>query len=249
MEKPILFNTEMVRAILEGRKTSTRRIIKPQPPKEMPSNVDFCVMPRPWVDKDIYYFQTLATLKQKEIIWQRRYLPYRKDDILWVQETWKVDSINDGINNMAIDFKAIQEGYNAAEKLCDFKPDRYKKFRKFYQKNGWQSPYFMPREAARIFLKVTDVKVQKLQDITEDEAKVEGIPNDYPMNPVYCPKCKGEGLIGTLHPVSLGYMEIDCPNCGDIRVRFKNLWNSIYTKQGYGWDANPWVWVIEFVKE
>lgn len=81
------------------------------------------------------------------------------------------------------------------------------------------------------------------------QAKAEGVPNEWPMNPVYCPACKGEGLIGAFHPVSLGYMEIDCPHCEKATARFKNLWESTVKPFGlplYGWDANPWVWVYEF---
>lgn len=165
MEKQILFNTEMVKAILEGKKTSTRRIIK------FPEGMTGRLPEGEFEDNKPFLFYPSGIKRP----------PYQVGDTLYVRETWLVDSANDANKNMAIDFKAIQDGYHAAEILCDFKPDRYKKFRKFYQKKGWQSSLFMPREAARIFLKVTDVRVERLQDITEEEAKSEGIDDVLPV--------------------------------------------------------------------
>ena len=130
-----------------------------------------------------------------------------------------------------------------------------------HEKDHWKDKYertwmhrrpsiHMPKEAARIWLKVKDVRVERLQDIAEEQALSEGVPDDldYPISKVYCPRCRGEGLIGTVG-VSLGYMEVDCPYCDTAIKRFKNLWNSTIKKSDldrYGWDANPWVWVIEF---
>ena len=68
----------------------------------------------------------------------------------------------------------------------------------------------------------------------------------FPMDKVYCPRCQGEGLIGALDPDSLGFMEIDCPDCIRPSQRFANLWNNLNAKRGYGWDKNPWVWVYAF---
>ena len=107
----------------------------------------------------------------------------------------------------------------------------------------------MPKEAARIWLKVKDVRVERLQEITEEQALSEGVPDDldYPISKVYCPRCRGEGLIGSVGE-NLGYMEVDCPACDTAIKRFKNLWNSTIKKSDldrYGWDASPWVWVIE----
>ena len=113
----------------------------------------------------------------------------------------------------------------------------------------WHPSIHMPKEAARIFLRVTHVWIERLQEITDEEAIKEGVPDEWPMAEIYCPECRGEGLIGSLHPVSLGYMEIDCPHCEKAVSRFANLWNSTIKPADlatYGWEANPWVWVIEF---
>jgi hypothetical protein len=85
-----------------------------------------------------------------------------------VQETWKIDTLFDG--DMLIEYKA-----DDSRQRVRFSPERFEKFKKFSLKNGWQSPYFMPKEAARLFLAVKDVRVERLQDITEDDARLEGI--------------------------------------------------------------------------
>jgi len=89
-----------------------------------------------------------------------------------------------------------------------------------------------------------------LQEITEDGAKAEGMPDDldYPVDKIYCPRCKGIGTIDSINSYSLGHEEIDCIVCDSFRKRFRNLWNATMEKKNYthGWDANPFVWVIEF---
>lgn len=198
--KPILFNTEMVRAILAGRKTATRRVIKPQPDEHLTTGESA--------------LELLAVVCG----------PYHPGDILYVRETWA----------------------KVGDKAYGYKADD------IWSVPRWRPSIHMPREAARIFLRVTDVRVERLQDITDEQALAEGVPedDDYPLeNPVYCPKCKGEGILGAVHPVSLGYMDIDCPYCNTPPKRFSNLWDSTLKPTDcalYGWDANPWVWVIEF---
>ena len=215
--KPILFNTEMVRAILDGRKTATRRVVKPQPAGDGSKPEPLTTRPGYWNtwDDDYVYHQ-----------------PYQIGDILYVRETWSKDNSGEYV---------YRTNYGTTED-DSFPPSMFK----------WHPPINMPKEAARLFLRVTDVRVERLKDITDEQAIAEGVPDncDYPLdNPVYCPVCKGEGLIGAAHPVSLGYMEVDCPHCDTPRKRFANLWNSTIKpadRNRYGWDANPWVWVIEF---
>jgi hypothetical protein len=222
--KPILFSTPMVQAILDNRKRMTRRVVI-----KKYSNTDIIIrngMPyelqndtspneyNPETKMTKMHVKACVPIKPK----------YQPGDILYVQETWKVDSVADHLRNMAIDFKALQSGHSQAEVLCTFTPDRYKKFRKYYQKNGWQSPYFMPCEAARIFLRVTNVRVERVQDITKEDALAEGIwPNEQPPETF-------DRIYSGLMPVHL----------------FGGLWDYLNAKRGYGWDVNPWVWVYEF---
>lgn len=182
MEKPILFNTDMVRAILDGRKSRTSRPIKPQPQKSVePGPLDakpFAI----WVDYSRW-------IKPQ----------YQIGDVLWVRETWGKDNNGEYV---------YRTNYGTTED-DSFPPSLYK----------WRPSIHMLKEAARIFLKVTDVKLQRLQDITEEEAMKEG-----------CAAIRDKDGITFI----------------SAKGRFHMFWDSIYAKQGYGWDANPWVWVYEF---
>jgi hypothetical protein len=136
---------------------------------------------------------------------------YQPGDILWVRETWlKAD---DGYC-----YKADIEVPSESEDL-----------RKAYGYK-WRPSIFMPREAARIFLRVTNVRVERLHDITENDARNEGVkdPYDY-QEPSYYDQPRVRG------------MEIN-------KSAFVGLWDSLNAKRGYGWDTNPWVWVYEFEK-
>lgn len=180
--KPILFNTEMVLAILAGRKTVTRRAVKPQP-KE---------------GQRIEYHEA-----RKEWIYMRGWalvdgvcrMPYRPGDILYVRETWA----------------AWSPTYGTAPKII-YKADGYSQSHKM----KWRPSIHMPREAARIFLRVMDVRVERLQKITEEQAEKEG--------------CTAHG----------GNLALD---------EFEEIWHKTLKPADralYGWDANPWAWVIAF---
>ena len=187
--KPILFNTEMVRAILDGRKTCTRRICKDANECTVP-DMDFYNADRRtyavhnFVDKE--HTEQLSTAE--------RTCPICTGDILYVRETWK----------------EAPKGYYYYE---DWQKDDIADVTK------WNPSIHMPKEAARIWLKVTDVRVERLQEITEVQAQAEG--------------CNS------------GLLTVACT----ARGQFEDLWNSTIKKSDidrYGWDANPWVWVIEF---
>lgn len=222
--KPILFNTEMVRAILDGRKACTRRLPRKQIEEKYFEYEEWvCAVAPPgstWLSEKEFY---------------EEYPPYQIGDILYVRETWCGLPVNE-----AGHFRGHPIYYYRAD--GDLRPEGWR--------GAWRPSIHMPKEAARIWLKVTDVRVERLQDITEDGAEAEGMPDslDYPVDKAYCPLCKGEGIIGTVDVHSLGHMDVDCPYCDSYRKRFENLWNSINQKSldSYGWDANPWVWVIEF---
>lgn len=187
--KPILFNTEMVRAILDGRKSCTRRICKDANEYTVP-DMDFYNADRRtyavhnFVDKE--HMEQLSTAE--------RTCPICTGDILYVRETWK----------------KAPNGYYYYE---DWQRNDIADVTK------WKPSIHMPKEAARIWLKVTDVRVERLQEITEVQAQAEG--------------CNSGLLTGAC----------------TARGQFEDLWNSTVKKSDlnrYGWDANPWVWVIEF---
>lgn len=203
--KPILFNTEMVRAILDGRKTCTRRICKDANECTVP-DMDFYNADRRtyavhnFVDKE--HTEQLSTAE--------RTCPICTGDILYVRETWK----------------EAPKGYYYYE---DWQKDDIADVTK------WKPSIHMPKEAARIWLKVIDVRVERLQDIIYNGALREG----------------SEGI--RCDHVALGVHGCtDCMNTGWIeppQVEFMQIWNSTIKKSNldrYGWDANPWVWVIEF---
>lgn len=166
--KPILFNTEMVRAILDGRKTVTRRVVKPQPEsRPTPMKKDSC-----W--PGCFAIQGTAKVIRP---------PYQPGDTLWVRETWA--------KSMAGTFM-----YQADDKAI--------------MVDRWRPSIHMPREAARLFLRVKEVSVEKLREISALSAMDEGVTdwND-----------------------------------------FVRLWNTTIKSADlplYGWEANPWVFVIEF---
>ena len=203
--KTILFNTEMVLAILDGRKTCTRRICKDANECTVP-DMDFYNADRRtyavhnFVDKE--HTEQLSTAE--------RTCPICTGDILYVRETWK----------------EAPKGYYYYE---DWQKDDIADVTK------WKPSIHMPKEAARIWLKVIDVRVERLQDITYNGALREG----------------SEGI--RCDHVALGVHGCtDCMNTGWIeppQVEFMQIWNSTIKKSNldrYGWDANPWVWVIEF---
>lgn len=222
----LITNTEMVWAILDGSKTCIRQIIKGYIPQN--AQFGYSAFTPDGTISCRGLFETAGRPGYGEKFFK---LPYQPGNILYVRETW---------------CKSLERYLYRAD---------YSDTEKFYQ-NGkeieikWRPSSIMPREAARIFLKVTDVRVERLQEITEDGANVEGMPDDldYPVSKIYCPICKGYGTIDSRNPSSLGHEEIDCPNCNSQRKRFANLWNATIKKQYniHSWDANPYVWVIEF---
>ncbi len=211
--KPILFNTEMTNAVREGRKTATRRVLKE------PYYID---------DEESSRVSGLAIHRGTNITYGMPYpdSPYEINEILYVPEAWKCIGTY-GELGYEVEFR---DGQRVSFKFED--RDRAKKWAKYRDKpsHQWQSPYFMPREAARLFLRVKDVRVERLQDVTEEQAEAEGAPRAFEYN-------TPEGPVIILDEDGYFY-------CG-----FKAVWESTIPKEKlpiYGWDANPWVWVIEF---
>lgn len=200
--KPILFNTEMVRAILDGRKTCTRRICKDANEYTVP-DMDFYNADRRtyavhnFVDKE--HTEQLSTAE--------RTCSICPGDILYVRETWCALPVNE-----AGHMRGHSIYYYRAD--GDLRPEGWR--------GKWRPSTQMPKEATRIWLKVTaDVRVERLRDITPEQIGREGVEVEYP------------------HVL----------NGEEKRYAFSTLWNSTIKKSdldSYGWDANPWVWVIEF---
>lgn len=213
---PILFNTDMVRAILDKRKGATRRIVPGEiilcP--EMEHKVYFKPH-KPRKDrgreiKSIKYFTLQSFIKNEA--------PYQPGDILYVRETWTLEEFYD--DEALIRFKA--GGNIGIDYECE--GDTYSKLLKYADKK-WNPSLFMPKEAARIFLKVKDVRVERLQHITEDGIRKEGVDVQ-----------KEDCVSGFDYVTELYFL-------------FQRLWDFTIQKtdlKKFGWKANPWVWVIEF---
>lgn len=199
---PILFNTEMVRAILDGRKTCTRRVI------ELPENMDGVPVGKSGDSSNPLGFMYPGGIKRP---------PYQPGDILYVRETWCALPVNE-----AGHMRGHSIYYYRAD--GDLRPEGWR--------GKWRPSIHMPKEAARIWLRVTDVRVERLQEITDEQAKREGIQYDE------CPT----GFTWK--------QETDMHNCYTTPIgAMQALWNSTIKKSDldrYGWNASPWVWVIEF---
>lgn len=194
--KPILFNSEMVRAILDGRKSCTRRVLKPQPDEKHTYPLDFVTDSTE--KKEVGCFGFGIDEYGGSIQYAKP--PYQPGDILYVRETWSPVFVRPRRYLYKVECKE-------AENLpIKFHPSIH-----------------MPKEAARIWLKVMNVRVERLQEISAESALAEGADKYIHTN---------GGLDENMTITS-----------------FIGIWNSTIKKSDidrYGWDANPWVWVIEF---
>ena len=232
--KPILFNTEMVRAILDGRKSCTRRVIKPQPQSRLcytyAGSHNGCVRKWTYPNRGAREFwgeeyRLPENIKDEELRKQWN-PPYHTDDVLYIRETWteecgkyyyRADYDSDYLDPC----ETLSGGYPASCRNhpgCDGCMATSTRIH-------WRPSIHMPKEAALIWLKVTDVRVERLRDITGLSVQKEGIE----VEPNEC--------AGKFDFVS------------ELFLLFQRLWDSTIKKSDldcYGWDANPWVWVIEF---
>lgn len=228
--KPILFNTEMVRAILDGRKTCTRHVIKPQPQSRLcytyAGSHKGCIGKWTYPNRRAHEFwgeeyKLPENIKDEELSKQWN-PPYHTDDVLYIRETWteecgkyyyRADYDSDYLDPC----ETLSGGYPASCRNhlgCDGCMATSTRIH-------WHPSIHMPKEAARIWLKVMNVRVERLQKITADGIRNEGLSS------------------AAVH-------------CGDMEIALKeweNLWNNTIKKSNldrYGWDASPWVWVVEF---
>lgn len=194
-ERPILMNADMVRAVLDGRKTQTRRPVKPQP---------YIIFWRDAYDNaDEALFWRYAEPRED---WPYpRFCPFGQiGDRLWVRETWQ-------------DTRSPGEQENRRQIMYRADDDR--------SLIGWRPSIHMPRWAARIILEITDVRVERVQDITEAAAKAEGVPPAW---------------------LDVNGQDVNANAAPTFRQGFARTWNEIYAKKGPAWSTNPWVWVVEF---
>lgn len=216
-ERPILFSGEMVRAILDGRKTQTRRVVKLDLGDTLEAHGPY--------DKDPHV----------EI---KEWCPYGKiRDELWVRETFKVaefekyksnsnESCNDNFDpsGAVIKYDVVR---GPDQYFTDLDEKESEQAERFFKRGKNIPSIHMPRWASRIQLRIIDVRVERLQDISEEDAREEGV-HQY-----------GDSSYKIYTPT-------DRFRCRHARESFESLWESINAKRGYGWNENPWVWVIEF---
>lgn len=209
-ERPILFSGAMVRALLDGTKTQTRRVVKHQPSgSEIFAPNEFCDM---WYFRDAYY-----ACPENDI---GRYVkcPYGKQgDRLWVRETF----FSNSFDYPKPTEHAKEHLYYRADGLPDFEGEE-----KYIR---WVPSIHMPRWASRITLEIVSVRVERLQEISEEDAIAEGI------------RFADGYYIGCLHPIK-GTPKV-FPTAVDA---FCSIWDSINAERGYPWESNPFVWVLEF---
>lgn len=194
-ERPIIMRPESVCGVLEGRKLQTRRVVKPEPGSSAATITAL---------KDGAEFLLERWPKAERAFdnfgrCDRIVCPYGvPGDRLWVREAWAP------LGEHAVIHRATNIGY-AVER--------------------WRSPIYMPRWASRILLEITDVRVQRVQEITEEDAIAEGTPLEDAWQ----------------------FIDVGLPISAEAWITaYADLWNRINLKRGFGWDVNPWAWAISF---
>lgn len=224
-ERGILFSAPMVRALLDGTKTQTRRVVT------MPPSWD-CIVYADWGNGLWPYRSDDGESPNYDNNEIPLACPYgQPGDCLWVRETFCLD--DNGHEEWPI-FRA--DGVELPTRPATRKPAR------------WTPSIHMPRAVSRILLEITSVRAERLQDISEANADAEGCERldyeRYERDPALCPKCDGLRLHRALGPNGGVIEDVDCVECDTYVKRYRHLWESI---NGAGsWDANPWVWVVEF---
>ena len=217
---PILFNGYMVRAILDGRKTVTRRVIKTQPKFRLCYTFAGCNHGTWSYPNDTAYefwgeeyrLPDCITDDDKKMVWKP---PCHTDDVLYVRETWAPIYPDKESNEV--------RGYLYKEDSLEEYDKRYPDGEDYQWEGKWHPSIHMPKEAARIWLKVKDVRVERLQEINGKDVLKEGVNS-------------------LVHPDAF-YFDMN------QREMFERIWNSTIKKSDldrYGWEANPYIWVIEF---
>jgi len=220
-ERPMFFSAPMVRAILEGRKTQTRRIMNPQPihaqHHEWRGKVTRDAEHRMWCWKDLVLDNIWDFPEGGDRKTVAAHCPYGvPGERLWVRETFRDPD--------TLEFFAYRADVGTHRWRECIDPDNCR----------WRPAIFMRRADSRITLEITDVRVQRLQEISEQDAQAEGVDR-YVM---------GHGSVTNDDcAIEPGYAMY-----GRFRLGFEELWDSINAKRGFDWASNPWVWALTFKK-
>ena len=203
--KPILFNTKMVKAILEGRKTVTRRVVRPDAVNRIVEDENGkCVGSYSLYHPEWDVYPTVDDA------------PYHPGDILYVREAFGYSA------------------YAAWDKITYYRADADEQTERMVKAgSGWRPSIHMPREAARIFLRVTDVRVERLQQITEEGARSEG----------------AQPVMASTDPPNTPENQRTWHEWLPALPHFIEIWDSTIKpadRDKYGWGENPWVWVFKF---
>lgn len=215
--KPILFSGPMVRAILEGRKTQTRRAVKPVRGFERHNTCRPDMAADPWA---VWWHGD-----QTDRVGCLQEAPHGKPgDILWVRESHAITSTDAGTVNVAYAERSGKP-LGVTDGGCNviYVPPEVQRWAQDHISDRWRPSIFMPRWASRITLEVTEVRCQRLNEISEEDAKAEG------------------ALAADL---ATGRECLD-PKMGSYRLHFQNIWESINGKT-HPWQSNPWVWAYTF---
>ena len=210
-ERPILFSGEMVRKILEDKKSQTRRVMKPQPVKA--NNGFWNWAGAGWSRDDVSLVVPGHSMANR--------CPFGQiGDLLWVRETWAHDDMDckdvscgnrDHIWWKANETKIVADSFAGSAR--------------------WRPSIFMPHWASRIHLKIVDIRVERLQHISKEDARAEGVGHIWEWNKERASKHPEHFKRGVLNPYVANYSV---------------LWDELNSQRGFGWDVNPWVWVIVF---
>lgn len=233
-DKPILFSGPMVRALLEGRKTQTRRVLKTE---------TVVCREEPWrahLGKDgVWRILADDRLVEGLII---PVLPYAVGDRLWVRETWSAQFWDpEDIDGAPREFV----GTPVAERTRDLLSNVYYRVEEaakegilaFVPEGHWTPGIHMPRWASRLTLTVTDVRIQRVGEISEEDAVAEGV-------------ALAEPEVGSLGGyVMYGPRPATDARWSGARDSYHDLWNHLNAKRGFGWDVNPWVVAVTFAVE
>ncbi|MBP3955479.1 hypothetical protein J8F10_09315 [Gemmata sp. G18] len=210
--RPIPFSAPMVRALLDGRKSQTRRVVKPQPDQSL----DYVRMMFDWNGKAQAEFETPPGYHTP--LMYHPLCPYGKPgDLLWVKEAWRAKHWWDD---------------HPPREITDQSPIDYKPYEDGGEWGRARHARFMLRRMSRMTLEITTVRVERLEDISEADAKAEG----------FSPGWMGDALPET--PIGGGFTISSPGTYASSAGHFQAYWCELH---GYdAWEASPWVWVLEF---